>query len=71
MQIHMIKDAPKAIGPYCHATQVGNLIFCSGQTPLDPNTMEIVGDDIGEQTERVLNNLATVLGGLGLTLHNV
>ncbi|MCP4417546.1 MAG: hypothetical protein GY805_13055, partial [Chloroflexi bacterium] len=33
--------------------------------------MEIVGDDIGEQTERVLNNLATVLGGLGLTLHNV
>ncbi len=71
MKVHFVDEAPGAIGPYCHATQVGNLIFCSGQTPLDPDTMQLVGSDIGEQTEQVLNNLATVLAGLGLSLQNV
>ena len=71
MQVHLINEAPQAIGPYCHATQVGNLIFCSGQTPLDPDTMELVGSDIGAQTERVLQNLGVVLSGLGLSLQNV
>lgn len=71
MQVHMISDAPKAIGPYSHATQVGNLIFCSGQTPLDPETMQLVGNDIETQTERVLENLTIVLEGLGLSLQNV
>ncbi len=71
MKVHMIPDAPKAIGPYCHATQVGNLIFCSGQTPLDPATMQLVGGDIETQTEQVLKNLAVVLEGLGLSLQNV
>ena len=36
-----VHDAPDAIGPYCHAMKVGNLLFCSGQTPLDPDTMKI------------------------------
>ena len=64
-------DAPAAIGPYCHAMKAGGLMFCSGQTPLDPDTMELVGDTIGEQTERVLNNLSIVLAAEGLNLHHV
>ena len=68
MKIHDISNAPQAIGPYCHAMQVGNLVFCSGQTPLDPQTGQLVGSDIGQQTERVLQNLEIVLNGLGLSL---
>jgi len=71
MQIHAIAGAPEAIGPYCHATQVGGLVFCSGQTPLDPQTMSLVGSTIEQQTEQALNNLAVVLNGLGLSLQNV
>jgi 2-iminobutanoate/2-iminopropanoate deaminase len=71
MQIHTVSGAPLAIGPYCHATQVGKLVFCSGQTPLDPQTMELVGSTIEEQTEQALSNLAVVLNGLGLSLQNV
>lgn len=71
MKSHTIPNAPQAIGPYCHAIQTGSLVFCSGQTPLDPETMQIVGADIGEQTERVLQNLEIVLEGLGLSLQNV
>ena len=71
MKVHSVNEAPEAIGPYCHATQVGGLIFCSGQTPLDPATMRLVGSDIEEQTEQVLKNLSIVLNGLGLSLQNV
>lgn len=71
MKVHSVNEAPEAIGPYCHATQVGGLIFCSGQTPLDPVTMRLVGSDIEEQTEQVLKNLSIVLNGLGLSLQNV
>lgn len=66
-----VEDAPDAIGPYCHAMKVGNLVFCSGQTPLDPDTMTLAGDTIETQTRRVLQNLTTVLAGVGLTLANV
>jgi 2-iminobutanoate/2-iminopropanoate deaminase len=65
------QDAPDAIGPYCHAMKVGNLVFCSGQTPLNPDTMRLVGDTIEEQTKRVLNNLSIVLNGVGLSLKNI
>ncbi|MBC8335824.1 MAG: RidA family protein [Anaerolineales bacterium] len=71
MQIHNIEGAPEAIGPYSHAIQSGNLVFCSGQTPVDPATMKIVGTTIEEQTERALQNLSIVLEGLGLSLQNV
>lgn len=57
--------APKAIGPYSHATQSGNLIFCSGQTPLNPATMQIEGTTVTEQTTLVLTNLETVLKAAG------
>ncbi len=71
MKIEYVEDAPQAIGPYCHAIKSGNFVFCSGQTPLDPETMQLVGTDIGEQTERVLKNLGIVLGGLGLSLKDI
>ena len=71
MKTHLIEGAPAAIGPYSHAVQSGNLVFCSGQTPLDPETMELVGSGIEQQTEQALANLATVLNGLGLSLQNV
>ena len=71
MESFEVPEAPEAIGPYCHAIKVGKLVFCSGQTPLDPETMEIKGSGIQEQTERALSNLSIVLSGLGLTLQNV
>ena len=71
MQSHNIDGAPEAIGPYSHAIQSGNLVFCSGQTPIDPATMKLVGTNIEEQTERVLQNLSIVLEGLGISLQNV
>lgn len=71
MKVHIFHEAPKAIGPYCHAMQTGNLVFCSGQTPLDPKTNKLVGKDIQEQTTRVLQNLNLVLSGLGLSLQNI
>lgn len=58
-------NAPKAIGPYAHAWQTGNLIFCSGQTPLNPATMQIEGATVSEQTTLVLTNLETVLKAAG------
>lgn len=57
--------APKAIGPYSHAIQSGNLIFCSGQTPLNPATMQIEGATVSEQTALVLANLEIVLRAAG------
>lgn len=57
--------APKAIGPYSHAQQSGNLIFCSGQTPLNPETMQIEGATVTEQTTLVLTNLEIVLKAAG------
>ncbi len=71
MQIVNVEGAPQAIGPYCHAIKTGNFVFCSGQTPLDPETMQLVGSAIGEQTERVLRNLEIVLDGFGLSLQDV
>jgi 2-iminobutanoate/2-iminopropanoate deaminase len=54
-------DAPKAIGPYSQAVRAGQLLFVSGQVPLDPVTGQIVGGDIAAQTRRVFDNLAAVL----------
>jgi 2-iminobutanoate/2-iminopropanoate deaminase len=60
--------APAAIGPYSHAVAVGNLLFCSGQTPIDPATGELIEGDIAQQTRRVLQNLQLVLSASGVTL---
>jgi len=71
METIYVQDAPNAIGPYCQAMKTGNLVFCSGQTPLDPDTMKLVGTTIEEQTKRVLDNLSIVLAGVNLTLKDI
>ena len=73
MDLRTIKadGAPKAVGPYSHAMVGGDLIFCSGQVPLDPATGELVTDDIAAQTERILDNLAAVLSAAGSSLDRV
>jgi 2-iminobutanoate/2-iminopropanoate deaminase len=60
--------APPAIGPYSHAVRVGDLLFCSGQIPLDPQTGELVGDSAEEQARRCLENLQAVCEAAGTTL---
>jgi 2-iminobutanoate/2-iminopropanoate deaminase len=64
-------DAPAAIGPYSQAIRSGNFIFCSGQIPLDPKTGEMVADDIGAQTQQVLDNISSLLKSEGLSLGDV
>jgi len=64
--------APSAIGPYSQAVVAGNLIFVSGQIPLDPATGNLIEEkDIKAQTRRVLLNLRGVLEGAGVSLGNV
>ncbi len=63
--------APQAIGPYSQAIIAGGMVYASGQIALDPATMEIVGDDVVEQTARVLENLAAVLEAAGSGLDRV
>jgi 2-iminobutanoate/2-iminopropanoate deaminase len=58
-------DAPAAIGPYSQAIRSGDLVFLSGQVPIDPKTGELVAGDIAVQTERVLDNLGAVLAAAG------
>lgn len=57
--------APAAIGPYSQAMIVGDLVFTSGQIPINPATGEIVGDDIKAQAEQVMKNLGEVLKAAG------
>ena len=64
-------DAPRAIGPYSQAIKAGNLLFLSGQIPLDPATGAIVDGDITAQTERVFRNIQAVLGAAGASFDNV
>lgn len=58
--------APEAIGPYSHAAKVGQLLFCSGQIPLDPDTKAIVPGGIEEQTRQVLTNIKALLDSQGV-----
>jgi 2-iminobutanoate/2-iminopropanoate deaminase len=65
------EHAPAAIGPYSQAIKAGGFVFASGQIPIDPKTGEFVAGGIGEQTERVLKNLAAVLEAAGSGLDQV
>ena len=69
----IIKPAksPAAIGPYNHPVRVGDLLFCSGQIPVDPKDGRLVTGDIKVQTERVLQNVKTILDDQRLTFANV
>lgn len=64
-------DAPKAIGPYSQAVRAGQLLFASGQIPLDPASGSIVEGDVTAQTRRVMENLRAVLRAGGLSLADV
>lgn len=64
-------NAPAAIGPYSQAIQVGNLIYTSGQIPIDPATGQFVEGGIKEQTRQSLSNIQAILQEAGLTMASV
>jgi len=64
-------QAPKAIGPYSQAIRKGSFLFLSGQIPLDPATMTLVGSSAAEQAEQVMKNLAAVLAAAGASFGDV
>lgn len=63
--IHSTNQAPAAIGPYSQATSHNGILYCSGQIPLNPDSMEIVGDTAAGQAEQVMKNLKAVLEEAG------
>jgi len=63
--------APRAIGPYSQAVRIGDLLFLSGQIPLDPETGALIEGDIAAQTRRVLQNLGAILDAAGASFANV
>jgi len=71
METVSTENAPGAIGPYSQAVKTGNLVFCSGQIPIDPATGNFVSDDVAEQTKQVLKNLSAVLKAAGTELNKV
>jgi 2-iminobutanoate/2-iminopropanoate deaminase len=68
MKVIQTNAAPAAIGPYSQAVVSGNLVFSSGQIPLNPETGEVVGADVQEQAEQVIKNLKAVLEAAGSSL---
>jgi 2-iminobutanoate/2-iminopropanoate deaminase len=64
-------QAPQAIGPYSQAIVAGSFVFTSGQIPLDPATQKLVEGDVRAQAERVMENLAAVLGAAGSSFAQV
>ncbi len=65
------KNSPAPVGPYNHAVRIGDLLFCSGQIPLDPSTGNLVSGDVRAQTERGLENVKAILADQGMTFANV
>ncbi len=71
MQKVYSENAPAAIGPYSQGMKIGNLVFTSGQIPLNPQTGEMVGENVTEQAHQVCKNLKAVLEAAGSCLENV
>lgn len=65
------ENAPAVVGPYSHAVKLSNMIYLSGQIPLDPESNEIVGGGIEKQAEQVLLNLELILEAADSCLDNV
>ncbi len=63
--------APKAVGPYSQAIQLGDMLYCSGQIPLDPKTQELFTGDIKIQTEMVMSNIEAVLKAADMNFSHV
>ena len=70
-QIIHTDKAPAAIGPYSQAVRTGNLLFVSGQLPLDPATGVFAGEDIASQTRQALTNVKAILEAAGFTCADV
>jgi len=70
-EIISTKNAPNVVGPYSQAIRYGNMLFVSGQIPIDPKTDEIVTGDIEAQTSMVLDNLKAIIEASGMALENV
>ena len=70
-QVISTVNAPKAVGPYSQAVAVGDVLYCSGQIPLDPVTGEMVVGGVRDQTERVLANLRAVLEASSMRVSDV
>lgn len=70
-QIVETANAPAAIGPYSQAVWAGDLLFCSGQIPIDPATGQLVEGDAATQARQVLTNVKAVLEAAGLTMADV
>ena len=71
MKVISTQKAPAAIGPYSQAIKVGNLVYTSGQIPIDPATGSFVEGGIKEQTRQSLTNIKAILEEAGLTMANV
>ena len=70
-EIVSTNNAPAAVGPYSQAVKSGNLLFCSGQIALDPESGVLTGSDIKTQTEQVMQNISAVLAASGATFDDV
>ena len=70
-EIIATEKAPKAVGPYSQAIRFANLVFVSGQIPMDPESGEIVGGDIEDQAKQVLENVKAIVEASGMGLENV
>ncbi len=68
---HTSPNGPAAIGPYSHGVWAGDLLYLSGQTPIDPATGQLVEGGVTEQTERVFANLEAVVADAGLSMDDV
>jgi len=65
------KSAPAPIGPYSQAVQAGNLLFVSGQVPIDPATGNVVQQDIQAETKQVMENIKAILNEAGMDFTNI
>ena len=70
-EIISTKNAPQAIGPYSQAVKAGNLMFISGQIPLDPETSDLVSQSIEDQAKQVLDNVKSICEAAGCSLDDI
>lgn len=70
-KVILTANAPEPIGPYSQAISAGPFLFCSGQIALDPQTSQVVGQDVKMQTEQVMKNVEAVLTAGGMKFENV
>ena len=70
-EVILTEKAPKPIGPYSQAIKAGSFLFGAGQIAIDPETGELIGKDIREQTRRVLENIKNILEAAGYSLKDV